>query len=74
MELLDTVASFVNVTQSPEMAAAANATRKSLATGQQPRTIKALHEGLQELREDNEALRMCAPPPLPPLPSFSNHP
>lgn len=57
--LLDTAASFMNATQSPETAAAADATRKSLATGQQPRTIKALHDGMQELREDNEALRMC---------------
>jgi hypothetical protein len=56
--VLDTVASFVNATQSPEMAAAADATRKSLATGQQPRTIKALHSGLQDLRKENEALRM----------------
>lgn len=56
--LLNTVDSFVNATQNPEMAAAADATRKSLATGQAPRTIKALHDGLQELRDDNEALRM----------------
>lgn len=58
--LLDTAASFVNASQSPETAVAADAARKSLASGQAPRTIKALHEGMHELRQDTEALRMCA--------------
>jgi hydrogenase maturation factor len=39
------------------LAAAADATRRMLASGQQPRAIRSLQDALQELKEQNDQLR-----------------